>query len=92
MARATKRRGVITFTWEATQFRVSHYNLLVARSDRRINPAPITRAGDNEGAMVRYAYVAGDAQIRGVQRFELEMVFTNGASVRFPVSDAGGRR
>ena len=78
----------MTFSWEATQFTVSHYNLMdVTRGDRRINQDPIARVGNNDGTTVHYTYAAAGGQVRGGKRFELEMVLTNGESRRVPVSD-----
>jgi len=86
IARATKSRGFTVFTWNATQFAVSHYNVLdVTRGERRINHDVITRSGDNDGSVTSYEFVASGKDIRGGKSFVLEMVRTDGQTVRFPV-------
>ena len=83
---ATRSRGFTVFRWEASELAVSHYNILdVTREERRINPFPIGRRSDNDGTLVSYEFVATGAQVRGGRVFELEMVRTDGQSIRFPV-------
>ena len=86
IARASKSRGFTVFSWDATQFAVSHYNLLdVTRGERRVNHDVIVRQGDNDGSVTSYEFVASGKDIRGGKRFELEMVRTDGQKLRFTV-------
>jgi hypothetical protein len=83
---ATKSKGFTVFTWNATEFAVSHYNIIdVTRGERQVNEQPIARLSNNDGTPTSYEFVASGKDIRGGKTFELEMVRTDGQTVRFPV-------
>lgn len=86
IARATKSKGFTVFTWTATEFAVSHYNILdVTRGERQVNSNAIARKSNNDGTPTSYEFVATGSDIKGGKKFELEMVRTDGQTVRFPV-------
>jgi hypothetical protein len=79
-----RSRGLTTFRWDATQFAVSHFNIIdVTRLDRQVNANVIARRGDNDGSVTTYEFVAAGRDVRGGRRFELEMVRTDGETLRF---------
>ncbi len=83
---AVKQKGFTVFSWDATQFAVSHWNILdVTKGERRINQDVIARKGGNDGSTVTYEFVATGRDVRGGKSFELELIRTDGQSIRFAV-------
>ena len=88
-----RERGFTAFRWEVTQFTVSHLNIVDVtnrgnKGERTINESPIARAGENDGSVQSYEFVAQQRDIRGGKLFEIGLVRTDGTVIRTPVPGA----
>lgn len=83
LRRSEKNRQFRVFSFDVTQFAVSH--MVLRSTDRNTFERQIARIGANDGSTVTYTVNVLQGELRGAKKFELEVVRTDGQS--FTVSE-----